>query len=120
MRTSWGIVVAFALILRSLLAPGLMLEAGPQAGTFTVVLCSEHGSITLDLDGDGRPVPSQEKQSGSYACPYAASSPLALQVAAATIAAPSGIVVDDVFVTDASAGLARFELPQPARGPPRA
>ncbi|MDH4981197.1 DUF2946 family protein [Hyphomicrobium sp. D-2] len=120
MRNGWAIVVAFALILRSLLAPGIMLEAGPQAGTFTVILCSDHGSIVLDLDGDGRPVPSKQKQSGSYACPYAASSQLALLTSPTIIAAPSTIAADDVFVADTSAPVARHELPQPARGPPRA
>ncbi|MBI1651376.1 hypothetical protein I9S53_15915 [Hyphomicrobium sulfonivorans] len=97
-----------------------MLEAGPQAGTFTVVLCSEHGSIVLDLDGDGRPVPSTQKQAGSYACPYAASSPLALLAAPTIVDAPSIIAADDVIVVGAVAPVARHGLPQPARGPPRA
>lgn len=120
-RTSWGIVVAFALILRSLLAPGFMLEAGPQAGTFTVVLCSDHGSIVLDLDGDGRPVPSKQKQSnGSLSCPYAASAPLALLASPAIIIALSSTVSDDLPAAYSASRIARHGLPQPARGPPRA
>lgn len=118
MRNGWAIVVAFALILRSLLAPGIMLEAGPQAGTFTVVLCSEHGSIVLDLDGDGRPLPSKQRQAGSFACPYAASSPLALLATPTAVIAPPTISTDDVIVVGATAPVARHGLPQPARGPP--
>lgn len=118
MRARIGLFVAFALILRSLLAPGLMLEFGTEPGTFSVVICTEHGSITVDLDADGHPVDKKQDRGSSLTCPYSASSLVAL------LSTPIALPVIAHETTQSGAAprsislFARNELPNPARGPP--
>ncbi len=118
MRSRIGSFVAFALILRSLLAPGLMLEFGNEPGTFSVVICTEHGAISVDLDADGIPRDKKKDKGSSLTCPYAASSVVALLSAPIGLPATAHTVIQSSAPPALIALLARYELPDPARGPP--
>ncbi len=119
MRSRLHIFIAFALILRSLLAPGVMLGPNAESGTFTVVLCTGHGSETITLDAHGNPAKPADSRYDAGVCAYASSAPVAA-------ALPASIVLPVSFPTATA-----FPLPQSpnvrlsdvggsasARGPP--
>jgi hypothetical protein len=117
-RARIGSFVAFALILRSLLAPGLMLEFGNEPGAFSVVICTEHGAISVDLDADGIPRDKKKERGSSLTCPYSASSVVALLSAPIALPASAHAVIQSSAAPRSIALNARYELPDPARGPP--
>lgn len=119
MRTVVGFFVAFALILRSLLAPGVMFGPDGTRDTFTVVLCTGHGPETITLDANGNPVkPAQSRQDGGL-CPYASSAPVASALPN-TIAAPARFAqtTADYLALPAHIPATRGDGSASARGPP--
>ena len=120
MRARIGIFVAFALVLRSLLAPGLMLEFGTEPGTFSVVICTEHGAVSVDLDANGLPLHKKTDKGSSLTCPYSASSLVALLSAPIALPANAHAVIQSSAPPRSIALYVRHELPDPARGPPLA
>lgn len=119
MRSRLHILIAFALVLRSLLAPGVMLGPSAESGAFTVVLCTEHGSETITLDVNGKPAKPADRNHDAGLCPYASSAPVAA-------ALPQTIALPPIFLLTRA-----FSIPQSvnaagahdggsasARGPP--
>jgi hypothetical protein len=117
-RARIGIFVAFALILRSLLAPGLMLEFGNEPGTFSVVICTEHGAVSVDLDANGLPLHKKTDKGSNLNCPYSASSLVALLSAPIALPASAHALIQSGAPLRSVAQYSRHELPDPARGPP--
>lgn len=120
MRRYVTFVVALALVLRSLLAPGFMLEANAASHTLTVVICTDHGIQLVDLDDAGHPLDTDKSYAGHSTCPYAASTIVAIdgpkQSEAIRLAAP----LRQSLTPSSLQVVSRPELPKPARGPPLA
>lgn len=119
-----GVVAYFiilAVVLRSLVAPGFMLGATPNSDSLTVVICTEHGAVDIQVGGDGLPTKSDEGVGEHSKCPYAASTIVALLppllIAEPARSAPQLRIAPNASYTAPSS---RPELPAPARGPPLA
>ena len=90
-RRLWTIwLVAAALALRSLVAPGMMLSApGAAGGLFKVEICSEYGIKVVTLDANGQPVEEEGNRSDGGHCFYG---PPPLATFAADIVPPAAPV----------------------------
>jgi len=119
LRSRIVLLVAFALVLRSLLAPGVMLDHDGERDTFTVAMCTGHGLETITLDANGKPVkPVQIRHDGGL-CPYASSAPIAAALPLAE--APLPIFTTKTaayFAIAAHIPAARSSGSESARGPP--
>jgi Protein of unknown function (DUF2946) len=114
------ILLASALLLRSLVPVGFMLDpAQAGEGQFAVIICSAGGTYTITLDADGDPVPPTNDVTDHSTCPFSTAATLA------TLSEPPSLAVEFDLATLQTSPLGGtgieepgHELPGPARGPP--
>lgn len=100
-------LVALALALRLLIAPGFMPVAGPQG--FTVSLCTAQGPVDVQIPGKA------PAQTAHDPCPYAA---LGFPPLIPAVAALAGLPVPLARAIVAAPGLQRPHIGAPAPPPP--
>jgi hypothetical protein len=100
-----------------LCAPALM--GGPSGGVASIVICTAHGSETVQIGADGTPLPHPPAHSFSDCC-TACHAPGGFNVASPIpVAAPSGIASEGARFEPVSVVATRFYSSYVTRGPPR-
>lgn len=113
------LLLVFLLAVRGLVPTGFMLAPSAADGTLSVVICTGHGTETIALDSDGKPVKPGPRSSDSGLCPYAASTPVAPIVATITaVESPPAFAAIAYSVSVDAHRAERRQAAYSARGPP--
>ena len=120
MRRHLTYLLALAFCLRALVPLGFM-PALAAPGQFVLVICTASGPATVTLDADGQPTGPKPAHAEHGLCPYSGAGSLA-GVFEANTALPIQYSYSAQLASEATTVVSstRFELPEPARGPPLA
>jgi hypothetical protein len=112
-----ALLLIVALALRGLVPAGFMLAPAAD-GTFSVVVCTVHGPVVVDVDRDGQPVKPGPGSAGAL-CVFAASAPAVAALALPELPRPAlaGIADRQKPLRETLVSRSIRALP-PARGPP--
>jgi hypothetical protein len=105
-------VVLFAFVCRALIPVGFMPDfTGAAKGVYRVVICTGYGPQSIDLDSNGKKIPSKHGTSQHQPCAFSTSATVASLNLPDVNVAPLGIVAEVVATRT-------FEALPPARAGP--
>jgi hypothetical protein len=117
-RGAFLVLALVALAMRVLAPPGFMVAAQPRGGLPAIVVCTGHGSLTLN--GPSPAKTPHDASKGDSACAFAGHAAPVVPHLVASIAAPMANPVSAVVktATDSAPGRGLAAPPPPSQAPP--